>query len=80
MADSYLIPFLYQFVIRPFPDEKKARELLSEIENRQLTDIEFERWSFCLQLASCQTLRHRCCGNARLQQNLVEFSWGSYES
>jgi hypothetical protein len=52
MADSYLIPLLCQFVIRPFPDEKKARELLSEIENRQLADIEFERWSFCLQIAS----------------------------
>jgi hypothetical protein len=52
MSDSGLIPLLCQFVIRPFPDEKKARELLSEIENRQLTDIEFERWSFCLQIAS----------------------------
>jgi hypothetical protein len=42
---------LREFVTNPFPDEKKARELLSAIDNRQISDLEFARGLFCFQIA-----------------------------
>jgi hypothetical protein len=42
---------LCEFLTNPFGDEQKARELLSEIDNRPLSDTEFERGLFCFQIA-----------------------------
>jgi hypothetical protein len=43
--------FLCEFLTNPFGDEQKARELLSEIDNRPLSDTELERGLFCFQIA-----------------------------
>jgi hypothetical protein len=48
MIDTNL---LCEFLINPFGDEQKARELLSQIDNRPLTDAELERGLFCFQIA-----------------------------
>ena len=42
---------LCNFCTNPFGNEQKARELLSEIENRAVSDVEFERGLFCFQIA-----------------------------
>ena len=42
---------LCEFLTNPFGDEQKARELLSEIDNRPLSDTELERGLFCFQIA-----------------------------
>jgi len=42
---------LCEFLTNPFGDEQKACELLSEIENRPLSDAELERGLFCFQIA-----------------------------
>ena len=42
---------LCNFFTNPFGNEQKARELLSEIENRAVSDVEFERGLFCFQIA-----------------------------
>jgi hypothetical protein len=43
---------LCNFCTNPFGNEQKARELLSVIENRSVSDVEFERGLFCFQIAS----------------------------
>src|SRR5215471_12135209 len=42
---------LCEFVTNPFGNEGKARELLSEIEGRELSDAELERGQFSFQVA-----------------------------
>jgi hypothetical protein len=42
---------LCEFLTNPFGDEQKARELLSEIDSRPLSDTELERGLFCFQIA-----------------------------
>src|SRR6267142_2508136 len=42
---------LCEFLTNPFGDEQKTRELLSEIDNRPLSDAELERGLFCFQIA-----------------------------
>src|SRR5262249_59003112 len=42
---------LCEFVTNPFGNEGKARELLSEIEGRELSDAELERGQFSFQIA-----------------------------
>src|SRR5262249_23305533 len=42
---------LREFVTNPFGNEQKARELLAEIEGRELSAIEFARGEFCFQVA-----------------------------
>jgi hypothetical protein len=42
---------LCEFVANPFGDERKARELLSEIEGRDLSNAEIERGQFSFQVA-----------------------------
>jgi hypothetical protein len=41
---------LCEFLTNPFGDEQKARELLSEIDNRPVSDAELERGLFCFQI------------------------------
>jgi hypothetical protein len=42
---------LCEFLTNPFGDEQKARELLSELDNRPPSDAELERGLFCFQIA-----------------------------
>src|SRR5258708_37252257 len=42
---------LCEFLTNPFGDEHKARELLSEIDNRPPSDADLERGLFCFQIA-----------------------------
>jgi hypothetical protein len=42
---------LVDFITKPFPNEKGARELLAAIQNRPLSGTEFERALFCFQIA-----------------------------
>ena len=42
---------LREFLVNPFGEERKARELLCAIENRPISDAEFERGLFCFQIA-----------------------------
>ena len=42
---------LCEFLTNPFGDEQKARKLLSEIDERPLSDAELERGVFCFQIA-----------------------------
>jgi hypothetical protein len=54
---------LCEFLTNPFADEQKARELLSDIDDRPPSDAELERGRFCFQIAfyflACLTITVR---------------------
>jgi hypothetical protein len=66
---------LCEFLTNPFGDEQKARELLSEIDNRPLSDAELERGLFCFQIAfyflACLAITARIEGSS-LQKKSID--------
>lgn len=48
---SVSVNLLCEFLTNPFGNVQRARELLSQIEGRSLTDAELERGQFCFQIA-----------------------------
>jgi hypothetical protein len=45
------VNLLCEFLINPFGNAQQAREFLSQIEGRSLSDVELERGEFCFQIA-----------------------------
>jgi hypothetical protein len=63
------------FLTNPFADEQKARELLSDIDDRPPSDAELERGRFCFQIAfyflACLTITVRI-EDASLQKRSID--------
>src|ERR1700752_1848833 len=65
---------LCEFLTNPFEVDQKARELLSEIDNRPLSDVELERGLFCFQIAffflACLAITARVEDSAHQKQSI----------